>query len=172
MELHEIFFPLYEFPDYCMNVKGEIRNKLGYVIKHQIKNNYPAVKLNGKQRAVHVLLAKQFISNSDPVATAFCPKEHETQNQVNHKNKNRADNRSINLEWVTPSANVIHAQSKHVARINDDGTMTIYDSAITAARQLIQEAQTNSRDIHVATRIRKCIKESFRTYLGFHWTLV
>jgi len=153
--------------NFRVSIEGVIRNaKTKYVLRQQCKGDgYMRVVLssNGvhKNAMVHRL-----------VATAFCPKEHETQNQVNHKNKNRADNRSINLEWVTPSANVIHAQSKHVARINDDGTMTIYDSAITAARQLIQEAQTNSRDIHVATRIRKCIKESFRTYLGFHWTLV
>ncbi len=48
---------------------------------------------------VHVIVAKHFIDNNDIKRT-----------QVNHKNKIRNDNRMDNLEWVTPSENMIHSK--------------------------------------------------------------
>jgi hypothetical protein len=46
---------------------------------------------------VHRLVAETFIENKD------------SKTQVNHLNKMRNDNRKENLEWVTPSENMIHA---------------------------------------------------------------
>lgn len=63
-------------------------------------DGYPYVQLvvGGKRykRIVHRMVAKCFVENT------------ENKPQVNHKNGIRSDNRSENLEWVTPRENTIH----------------------------------------------------------------
>lgn len=50
-----------------------------------------------KKEKIHRLIAKAFIPNP------------ENKSQVNHINGNKKDNSIENLEWVTPSENVIHS---------------------------------------------------------------
>lgn len=57
---------------------------------------YLQVKIHGKKYSVHRM-----------IAFAFC-NGYVDGLHVNHKNGVRADNRAENLEWVTPSENVLH----------------------------------------------------------------
>lgn len=63
------------------------------------KGGYVRVKLNygdrSKKVMVHRLVALAFVNNPDP--------EHKI--QVDHINRNRADNRAENLQWVTAKEN-------------------------------------------------------------------
>ena len=46
------------------------------------------------------------------VARAFIGEPESARLQVNHKNSIRDDNRAINLEWVTPSGNILHGYAE------------------------------------------------------------
>ena len=44
------------------------------------------------------------------VAMMFIKKPRRKNMQVNHKNMNTKNNKTTNLEWVTPSENIMHAR--------------------------------------------------------------
>lgn len=95
---------------YQISSMGQIRSVYAYG-KHKSINRiikpYPChghlrIQLSKdhkrKKYFVHVLVAKTFI-----------PKLYETHNVVNHKNSIKTDNKTENLEWVTPSYNCFHS---------------------------------------------------------------
>lgn len=57
--------------------------------------------INGKPRSfsLHRLIALQFVPNDDP----------ESKTQVNHIDGNKLNNKTENLEWVTPEENMRHS---------------------------------------------------------------
>lgn len=61
------------------------------------RNGYKIVTLNGKQLAVHRLVALHFLPN---------PYQYP---HVNHKDGNKANNHVDNLEWCTAEQNIQHA---------------------------------------------------------------
>ena len=71
------------------------RKRDQYEISESISNGYIQVHLNRQSYRKHVLVAKQFIQNDDPI--------HKT--QVDHINRDRTDYHIENLRWVTPSSN-------------------------------------------------------------------
>lgn len=96
---------LNEFPKYRIFKNGQIYNikRKGFLKPVENASGYCYVTLakkgeKKKNYYIHVLVAKHFILNDDPI----------NKTQVNHKNKIRNDNNYENLEWVTPSQNMIH----------------------------------------------------------------
>ena len=84
---YEIFS---EYP-YPIRRKGSER-----IIKESVKNDgYVQCSLNHKTYLKHRVIAIQFISNDDPENKPF----------IDHRNRNRADNRISNLHWVSISDN-------------------------------------------------------------------
>lgn len=77
-----------------------INRKTQKVLTGTERNGYLTVKLTidgiKKDFLVHRLVALTFLDNENNLP------------QVNHKNKNRKDNRYENLEWVTAKENCIH----------------------------------------------------------------
>lgn len=96
------FRGIWGFPDYFVGACGCVFSKTsGRFLKPQKVNGYHHVTLCNagikKQITVHSLVATAFHGNR-PAGQ-----------YVNHINGNRTDNRSTNLEWVTPSENSKHA---------------------------------------------------------------
>ncbi len=70
----------------------------GMFLKPRVdKTGYWIVKMAGKNRKVHRLVAITFIPNPDNLP------------QVNHKDGNKRNSYVDNLEWVTPLGNARHA---------------------------------------------------------------
>jgi hypothetical protein len=103
--------------------KNPSLNQAGYLIvdlyadeyKDDIDTSLYTRKRQAKRKKfrVHRLVAEYFIENPD------------TQNkvEVNHKNKNRTDNRVENLEWVSSAENLQHAHCKAIYQYNLEGDL-------------------------------------------------
>lgn len=92
---------------YSVSERGEIWScRRKRYLKRTPNPRYLVVSLakNGKfiSYTVHSLVAKAFIGK--------CPKGHE----INHKNANKHDNHLNNLEYLTHSANVMHAIKNNI----------------------------------------------------------
>lgn len=93
------FKTLKEFPNYRIYKSGSIAGTRG-ILKHEITNRgYARVTLcaNGKTKrfSVHRLIAITFVTGN-------------TSLMVNHKDGNKLNNASYNLEWCTSKENVAH----------------------------------------------------------------
>lgn len=92
---------------------GNIRNvKTKHVYKlHVNKNGYKqcCISLGGRDKKkifkIHKAVAETFLSNPD------------NKPQVNHIDGNKLNNNVDNLEWVTPSENMLHAYKNGLAII-------------------------------------------------------
>lgn len=71
------------------------------------KQHYATVRLNGKTRAVHRLIALSFLG-----PPPFGPKS-----EVNHKDGNKHNNALSNLEWCSKSMNEQHSQQLRKQRL-------------------------------------------------------
>jgi hypothetical protein len=88
--------------DRCgIRLNDSVCNLRGRILRPSINSNgYRTIKLykNGAYItiAVHILVAKAFIANPD------------NRPEVNHKDLDKLNNRSTNLEWVTHDENMVH----------------------------------------------------------------
>ena len=97
---------LKDFSNYIIYQDGKIWSHFieDYLTPSYNKKGYLAVTLSRddhkkKGELVHCLVARLYIPNSDPV--------HKT--EVNHKDLDKGNPDVSNLEWVTPSRNILHA---------------------------------------------------------------
>lgn len=153
---------------------GRVRNSNGQILKQHLRSRYLFIGLhdNGKvvSHDVHRL-----------VAEAFCGGKSEDRCEVNHKNLNRLDNRSENLEWVSHLENVRHAFTNgacenHVSkrvkkRIWCAELKRAFDSSYSAAEYLNFTYFRGTKSVPTMARnIRwRAAGHNGRYAYGFHW---
>lgn len=131
---NEIWKTIEEFPIYEVSNLGRIKNtSSGRILSPTIKAGYYHVSLTNsnykKNCKVHRLVAITFISNA------------ENKSEVNHKDKDKLNNKLDNLEWMTRKENCLHKsigliyksnKHKSILRIDKDTNDTLekYDSRV------------------------------------------
>ena len=146
---------------YEVSDKGRVRNKETNRLKKLQKNGSGYMKT-----ILHIDKIQKAVFAHRLVAMAFIPNPN-NYSDVNHKNKDRADNRVENLEWVTKSQNMKHSHEnghKSFKRaVNqydlDDNLIKTHESIRAAAKNM----NTHPRNID------RCLREGQEQYGGYKW---
>lgn len=147
--------------DYTVRDDGYIKNNKKTTTPFCLLNGYKTIGYKGKTFYVHRLIAQAFIPNPNMYPC------------VNHKNGNKQDNRTKNLEWCTHSYNNKEAYrlglrkpnkktSKHrsVVMINDDNEEICIFKKMKYADIFFKKK--------VSPNIKRSIETGIKAY-GYHW---
>jgi hypothetical protein len=127
--------PVLNDPLYEVSNHGQVRNKATKLILKPRMDRYQTIKMGRKGRLlyVHRVVMENFVANPNNLP------------EVNHKNGNKSDNRLLNLEWVSGSANMIHAyatglrvaKKRPVRQLTTDGVeVAVFDCVGSAATEV------------------------------------
>lgn len=150
-----------EFPKYSVSDDGRVKNnKSGKVLTpHPDSNGYLSVSLcrDGKHftRRVHRLVAEAFIPN--PLNL----------HDINHKDGNKNNNSSSNLEYCTRSYNMLHSYrtlGKRPRSTDRKAVLCIETSVVYPTVEAAAKAVGRS-----SMAIRKCLYGWTKTAAGRHW---
>lgn len=90
MSVEEVWKKIPRYPKYEASTLGRIKNiETDNILVPSLNGEYHTVGVNKDTKTIHYLVAVTFIPN---------PEKNKT---VDHKNRNRTDNRVENLEWAT-----------------------------------------------------------------------
>ena len=151
---------LKEYPGYFITMGGEVySSKRGNSLRKLStwvgkSHGYVLVRLGAKFTArVHRLIAEAYIPNP------HCLPE------VNHKDRDRANNDLDNLEWVNHQQNLEHACSKHYTLLNvNNGEMV----SVFNLRKFARE--NNLHQSHLGATKKPTLSGGRRTHRG--WTII
>ena len=135
--------------NYEISTEGRVRN---------MKTGRIMVQSDNGRGYLYVVLKKKSFRVNRLVAIAFIPNPN-NYSDVNHKDKNRHNNRVENLEWIPHDE---HVQKNKGRKVKCIETNTIYDSTRQASRET-GIAQPN---------IIKVCQGKLKTCGGFHWEYV
>lgn len=171
--------PSFLSEEYLVSNDGFVLSKRdGTPLKYSVnRNGYAMVNLmiNGKRKgiSVHTLVAR-----------AFCDgyKEGLT---VNHKDGNKLNNKSSNLEWITGYENTLHAINvlgkdrkgvknplhKEVVAYdkNTKNFIKKFDCLMDGARFLEPQIEEYNKLHRITNKISRCANGYIKQYRGYIW---
>lgn len=135
--------------DYNISNSGRISNSKGDILKpYTINSGYLAIKLsienNRHHFLIHRLVAEHFIPNP------------ENKPEVNHKDGNKLNNWSWNLEWNSRNENMQHAADSGLlsVKIGTDSPFAKHSEAqITRACQLLEKGNMTDAEVSLITGV-------------------
>ena len=131
-----------DFPNYVINSDGTVMNVLtGRYLKAEITSNgYARVTLSAygktKRYLLHRLIAELFVSGRTT-----------ERNIVNHKDTNKLNNKSNNLEWTTHQENVDHAVENDLYVVGENHSNSKYSNDLIATIYTAYKKGMSRKDI-------------------------
>jgi hypothetical protein len=179
MEGIEEWMQIKDYENYEVSSLGQVRNKkTNRILKSSSKGGYLSVgltnEINKKSFAVHRLVALAFIENPENKPT------------VNHKDRNKINNKLENLEWATHLEQNLHKTKSTNIRVHalkvlkicskTNVILEMYNSLKEAAEWIIQNNLSkikNNNYKSVMSKISAVInnKINCNTSFGYKWTL-
>ena len=153
------FKTIKRYPDYEINLRGDIRKKGTTLIRKTYPvNGHPKVIINGKTEYISRLVAETYIPNPD------------NKSDVNHIDRNTENNDISNLEWATHG----EIQKESYRGFAAPGGRE-YSKKI-----MIVETGEEFPSIRACAKavggtpsgIRQCLKTNLGSYKGFHYKLL
>lgn len=147
------------YPDYEINIRGDIRKKGTTLIRKTYPvNGHPKIIINGKTEYVSRLVAETYIPNP------------ENKTDVNHIDRNTHNNNISNLEWATHG----EIQKESYKGFKAPGGREY------SKRIMIIETGEEFPSIRACAKavggtpsgIRQCLKTGLSSYKGFHYKLL
>lgn len=142
-----------------LNFDGSKQEK---IMSPYMVHGYKRIRIfkNKKARSVgvHRLVAEAFIPNPD------------NKPFVNHKDGNKSNNITSNLEWVTQSENTIHAFE--VLKIKAHGGRQKKRVRIIETGQIFESVKEASLAGYNRSSIISCCQGKYHTASGYHWEYV
>lgn len=109
---------------------------------------------HGNPCYVHRLVAETYIPNDNPAIKT----------QINHKDGNKKNNRSNNLEWCTPSENDIHAFKLGLKEIKGTPIRIIETGKVFKSQKECAKSING-----IQANISLCLKRKRHTHRGYHF---
>ena len=153
------FKTIKRYPDYEINLRGDIRKKGTTLIRKTYPvNGHPKIIINGKTEYISRLVAETYIPNLD------------NKSDVNHIDRNTRNNDISNLEWAT------HGE---IQKESYRG-FTAPGGRVYSKKIMIVETGEEFPSIRACARavggtpsgIRQCLKTDLGSYKGFHYKLL
>ena len=158
---------------YLVSNMGRIKSLCrGIILKPVLKKSgYLGILFctkNGKRKnmKIHRLVAKAFLPNP------------QNKPQVNHKNEDKRDNRSVNLEWVTAKENCNYGtRTERIVKTNKKrGNYKAWrhSACMCVETGEIFNSQTDAAKKYntMATHVSLCCRETWRVTRGLHFRFI
>jgi hypothetical protein len=160
----EIWKDINGYENYEVSNLGNIRSKQTHkLISKTYRTGYTRVSITSNKKrntiSVHKLVAETFIPNNDISKT-----------QINHINGIKDDNRVCNLEWISQSENIKHAQNTGLMK-SPNKPVAQYDLNGNFIKEWISGTEAE-RVLGIKTKSISSAINKNRTSGGFKWKLI